>query len=98
MTQGDAADDDSVLVDGDYDVMVVYAEHLRAEVSGRDWPDGGDQPTVAGVGLELVVTAGPYKGQMLELRSAELNVDPLELLGLPGTVTIAQGTPRFGLS
>lgn len=51
-----------------------------------------------GCALEVVVTAGERKGDVLELRSPGLDVDPVELLGLPGTVTVVDGEPRLTLS
>lgn len=75
----------ATLPDGSYDVIVVDAETT----------DAGD------VRLELTITLGPHIGRVVALRSrhvdatASLVVDPLALLGTPGTLRVHQGEPRF---
>jgi len=46
--------------------------------------------------VELTVLAGPHKGQVLEL-SGPADGDPLDLLGVPATITVADGRPRLRL-
>ncbi len=46
--------------------------------------------------LELAVLAGPHKGEVLAVRGPAAR-DPLDLLGLPATVTVAAGLPRVEL-
>lgn len=77
-------DDDArpPLPDGSYDAIVVDADNLD---------DGG-------VGLQLTVLAGPSKGEVVELRGpAAPGVDALDLLGVPATITVADGVPRVRL-
>jgi hypothetical protein len=69
------------LPDGTYDAIVVDAEDLD-----------GDQ-----VGLELTVLAGPEKGRVVELRGPRGRHDAIDLLGVPATITVADGTPRVRL-
>lgn len=75
----------TTLPDGSYDVIVVDAETTGA----------GD------VRLELAITLGPHIGRVVALRSrhvdasASVIVDPLTLLGAPGTLRVHQGEPRF---
>lgn len=74
----------TTLPDGAYDVIVVDAETT----------DDGD------VRIELTITLGPHVGRIVALRSAHLDasrgdVDPLSLLGIPGTLVVRDGTPRF---
>ncbi len=45
------------------------------------------------VRLELAVTAGPFKGQVVAVRAAGLDREPAELLGLPATVVVTGGHP-----
>ncbi len=73
--------DPAPLPDGTYDAIVVDAD------------DVGDGLT----SLELTVLAGPHKGQVLELRGPSGDRDPIDLLGVPATVTIADGRPAVRL-
>ncbi|HEU5152976.1 MAG TPA: hypothetical protein VFU19_20960 [Iamia sp.] len=66
------------LPDGSYDAIVVDAEEV-----------GADE-----VGLELTVLAGPEKGRVVELKGPRGSHDPIDLLGLPATITVTAGTPR----
>lgn len=75
----------ATLPDGAYDVIVVDAETT----------DDGD------VRLELTITLGPHVGRVVALRARHVEnrgasvVDPLTLLGTPGTLRVRQGQPRF---
>jgi hypothetical protein len=69
--------EDASLPDGTYDAFVVDAE---------DTPEGG---TV----LELTITAGEHKGMVTSLRSGVSLGDPIDLLGMPATLTVAGGVP-----
>jgi hypothetical protein len=70
-------DSDSALPDGTYDALVV------------DTGEGGD----GSVTVELTIIAGPAKGEVVTLRSTGLDGDPLDLLGVPATITVAGGRP-----
>lgn len=72
---------DVPLPDGSYDAIVVDAEEV-----------GDDR-----VGLELTVLAGPEKGRVLELSGPRGRHDPIDLLGVPATITVTDGTPRVRL-
>ncbi len=50
-----------------------------------------------GCAIEAVIATGPHKGDLIELNSPGLDLDPLELLGLAGTVSIVDGSPRLAL-
>jgi hypothetical protein len=65
------------LADGTYDALVVDAE-------------AGDDGTVA---VELTIVAGEAKGEVVTLRARGLAGDPLDLLGLPVTITVRAGAP-----
>jgi hypothetical protein len=47
--------------------------------------------------IELTILAGEHKGEVVGLRAAGLDVDELELLGLPGTLDVENGVPRFAV-
>jgi hypothetical protein len=69
------------LPDGTYDAIVVDADEV-------------DDATTT---LELTVLAGPHKGQVVELRGPRGDHDPIDLLGLPATITVTDGRPRVRL-
>jgi hypothetical protein len=72
-----------VLDDGTYDAVVVDATPR----------DGG------GVSIELTVVAGPAKGEVVTILARELagDPDPLDLLGIPATLTVTDGSPSLRL-
>ena len=53
----------------------------------------GSEGTTA---LELAVLAGAYKGEVVALQGPA-GADPLDLLGLPATITVAAGQPQVRL-
>jgi hypothetical protein len=65
------------LQDGVYDALVVDAEER-------------DPGTVA---VELTIVAGPAKGEVVALVSSGWSGDPLDLLGVPATLTVRDGEP-----
>jgi hypothetical protein len=76
------ADDRGALPDGTYDVLVVDA-------TAHD--DGF-------LAVELTIVAGPAKGEVVGLRTRDLPVDdPLDLLAVPATLTVAGGVPALRL-
>lgn len=68
---------DPLLDDGSYDAFVVDAETA----------DGG------GTLLELTITVGEHKGRVLSIASSQDLGDPIDLLGMPATITVAFGAP-----
>ena len=69
----------AVLEDGTYDVMVVDAVE-RA--------DG----TIA---LELAVSSGARRGEVVDLVASNLRTGWIALLGTPGTLVVRDGEPHF---
>jgi hypothetical protein len=69
--------DDAALPDGTYDALAVDA---------READDGS-------VTVDLTIVAGPAKGEVVSLRATGLTGDPLDLLGVPATITVAGGVP-----
>ncbi|HPU40072.1 MAG TPA: hypothetical protein PLS63_10910 [Microthrixaceae bacterium] len=65
------------LDDGTYDAFVIEAEGTA---------EGGTR-------VDLTITAGEHKGQVLSLASSTSLGDPIELLGMPATITVSFGTP-----
>ncbi len=69
--------DDAPLADGTYDAFVVDADER---------PDGG-------TALELTITAGEHKGRVLAMSSPSSMGDPIDLLGMPATIVVTDGSP-----
>jgi hypothetical protein len=69
------------LPDGTYDALVVDAST-------------DDDDTIA---LEITIISGQHKGDVVALRATGLDVDELDLLGMPGTLSVEDGVPRFAV-
>ena len=78
----------AMLPDGTYDAIVIDAEEAEN----------------ADIRLELTITLGPQIGRVIALRARHLDtrrrspasrLDPLELLGIPGVLTVREGIPSF---
>jgi hypothetical protein len=72
-----------VLDDGTYDALVVDATAT----------DEG------GVSIDLTIIAGPAKGEVVTILARELagDPDPVDLLGIPATLTVTDGAPSLRL-
>jgi hypothetical protein len=70
-----------VLADGTYDVVVVGVEPAEA----------------GGVSLELAIAGGEHRGEVVPVLHHDPPAEPLDLLGIPGTLTVAGGEPRLSL-
>jgi hypothetical protein len=72
-----------MLADGTYDVIVVDASAI---------PDGPDD-----LRLDLTILAGEHKGEVVPMRASGLGVDEVDVLGVPGTLTVLGGAPSIVL-
>ena len=45
--------------------------------------------------IELTILSGEYKGEVVGLHAQGFDADELDLLGLPGTLHVDNGVPRF---
>jgi hypothetical protein len=45
------------------------------------------------MGIELTIVAGAAKGEVVTLVARNLAGDPLDLLGVPATITVRDGSP-----
>lgn len=70
-----------VLTDGRYDVLIVDA---------RTDDDGS-------VHVELTVTSGPHKGDVVHLQGRFPGKDELDLLAAPATLVVSEGRPTVTL-
>jgi hypothetical protein len=76
-------DDLPLLPDGRYDVVV---------------SDASDSPgEVGGLRVELTIVAGERSGDLVTLRSIGVGRSWVEIIGLPGTVTVEAGQPHLRL-
>lgn len=71
-----------MLPDGSYDVFVV---DLAPLAEGEGWS------------LELTILGGDHKGDVVTVAAEGLDADELDLLGTPGTLVVADGTPSVNL-
>lgn len=69
----------TAMPDGRYDVFIVDAETI-------------DETTMC---VELAMVTGDDKGDVFAIRGPLLADDPVELLGLPGTLIVTDGVPRL---
>ena len=73
-----------VLPDGTYDAFVVDATE-----------DTTTDPAV--MHLDLTITAGEHKGEVLRLTASGLPGSDIDLLGMPATLTVTEGRPSIRL-
>ena len=67
--------------DGTYDVMIVDVDTDEEER----------------VRVDVVLTAGSHRGEVVSLRASSMQRDPLGLLGLPAQLEVKDGTPALKL-
>ena len=65
--------------DGRYDVFIVDAKTI-------------DENTMR---VEIAMVSGDDKGDVIAMRGPHLARDPIDLLGLPGTLIVRDGVPRL---
>ena len=70
----------SMLPDDTYDVFIVDA---RASTDDD----------VNAMELELTITSGEHKGEVVSVRATNLERDEIELIGLPAQLRVVNGTP-----
>ena len=73
-----------MLADGTYDVFVVDATAV----------DDDGAPAGSWL-LELTIVAGEHTGELVALGASGLAGTDIDLLGMPGTLVVADGQPRF---
>ena len=70
------------LDDNTYDAFIIDAEEIRDEKRNRDV-----------MHLELTITRGARKGEVVRVRAEGLRGDAIALIGLPATLTVVDGQP-----
>ena len=49
------------------------------------------------VRLELTITAGPHKGEVVAVRATHPTMDPIDVLGIPARIVVTHHRPRVEL-
>lgn len=80
-TDDSGPQDPAPLDDGSYDALVVDAD---------DTDDGGTR-------LDLTITGGENKGAVVQVASGTRLGDPIDLLGMPATITVTFGSPSVAI-
>ena len=70
---------DIPLADGVYDAFIV-------------WADERDDGTIA---LDLTITTGERKGDVVSVRATDAPHDAIALVGMPCTLQVSSGRPRI---
>lgn len=73
-----------MLPDGTYDAFVVDAS-----------PASGPPDERPGLRLDLTILSGPHKGEVVSMKAVGELRDEVDLLGLPATLTVADGQPSL---
>jgi hypothetical protein len=73
-----------VLEDGTYEVFIVDVEEVNGDERGA-------------LRLSLTVTSGPCKGEVVDIRGNANGRDVVDLIGMPATLVVTNGTPRLSL-
>jgi hypothetical protein len=45
------------------------------------------------IAIELTITSGAHKGEVIALHAANLDRDPIDLIGLPAQLVVRDGAP-----
>ena len=69
------------LPDGEYSIFIIDVEEVGEET----------------VKLEITITSGDHKGDVLTVRASHLRGDALQLIGLPGELVVRDGVPRVAI-
>jgi hypothetical protein len=77
----------AMIPDGSYDVFVVDASPVPSEA--------GPEPEPGSWQLELTIVAGDHKGEVVTVNALGIGGTEFDLLGMPGTLHVDNGEPRF---
>lgn len=75
-----------VIPDGTYDVIVVEADD-----------EAQPGPAAGAVHLSVTILSGEHKSEVVDLVVTQLARPGYDLLGLPGTLTVADGRPHLAI-
>ena len=49
------------------------------------------------IAIEITILGGDHKGEVVGIRTGDLDADELDLLAMPGTLRVDNGVPHFVL-
>ena len=70
-----------MLSDGSYDVFIVDARE--------------DEEISRAMHLELAITRGARKGDVISMRASNMQRDAIALIGMPATLRVVDGNPHL---
>jgi len=70
-----------MLDDGTYDAFIVDARE--------------DEEVFRAMSIELTITSGARKGEVITVRAMNVQRDAIALIGLPATLRVANGEPHL---
>jgi hypothetical protein len=70
-----------MLSDGSYDVFIVDARN--------------EEENFRAMHLELAITSGARKGDVINMRATNMQRDAIALIGMPATLRVVDGEPRL---
>ncbi|MBV8690463.1 MAG: hypothetical protein JOZ37_17070 [Actinobacteria bacterium] len=70
------------LDDGTYDAFIIDAEEIFEEKRDRGV-----------LHLEITITSGARKGEVVRVRAEGMDVDAINVIGMPATLTVVDGQP-----
>ena len=79
--------DQAALPDGSYHAFVVDADELD------DSDVDGDDDARERMHLSVTILTGEHKGEVVELVATGLGRSSIDLIGMPATLTVADGAP-----
>lgn len=77
-----ATPDEPAIADGTYPVFILDAEEHTDEATST-------------VKLSVTILSGVHKGEVLDLVAANLGMSDIDLIGMPGTLTVRDRTPTL---
>ena len=84
-----------VLPDGTYDVIVVDATEDPATQDPATQDPATEDPAPATVHVSVTILTGEHKSEVVDLAVVNFDQPAFDLLGLPGTLTVADGEPHL---
>ena len=70
-----------MLSDGNYDAFIVDARE--------------DEEILRAMHIELAITSGAHKGDLINMRATNVQRDAIALIGMPATLRVVNGEPHL---
>jgi hypothetical protein len=72
-----------MLSDGSYDAFIVDARE--------------DEEISRAMHIELAITSGAHKGDVIRMRAVNVQRDAIALIGMPATLRVVDGAPHLSI-